>query len=176
MPATAGEAHSALVPYRSPLPLRQHKMRRLTKAFLERPRRFVAPSPVVLRKLGPVDQGFLAFFVEADDSLSDEATTTSAAHLGIPRALRLGWVQGAAGKVSDAKEKLIAPWQPNSLKYEIGTTIPGVGEEAAKVHSSTSLEVVLNEFMADVLTVTTRGGRLLCEDICLHGSVIEAEL
>jgi hypothetical protein len=174
----AGETSSVLVPYRSPLPWRQHKMRRLSNAFLEMSRRFVAPSPVVLHKIGPVDQGFLSFYVEADGVLVDEATTTtydnkSAANIGCLRALRLGWVQGAAGKVSEAKERLIAPRRP---KYEIATTIHGVSEEVAEGHCCTVVEVVLNEFMADVLTVTTRGGRLLCEDLSLHGGIIEVEL
>jgi len=145
------------VTYPSPPPSRP-KVPRLGETAM---RKFQAPSPIVQAKIGPPEQMFLAFYVDADGEDAREA-----------HAVRIGWVQGAAGELETYKQLLVQPRRevPLSASGTHGVTTAIARDEGVPI------ERALNDFLAAVLEMGMDGGRILAHNLQLHGGVIETEL
>ncbi len=156
------------VTYNSPTP-RRAKAPRLGEVFLTLSRRFVNPSPVVQAKIGHVDQLLLAFWVEVDDACDEQGAYEDIEAL---RAVRIGWVSGYAGDLLMYKQRLV---QPRGTIQARASALHGVTEDIAREEGA-PIETVLNDFLADVIEVGMKGGRLISHDVSFHGSVVAREL
>ncbi len=161
--AEGAAAGRGRVTYNSPTP-RRAKAPRLGDVFLTLSRRFVTPSPVVQAKIGHVDQLLLAFWVEVDDACDEDIEAL--------RAVRIGWVSGSAGELHMYKQRLV---QPRGTIQARASALHGVTEDIAREEGA-PIETVLNDFLADVIEVGMKGGRLISHDVSFHGGVVAREL
>ena len=120
-------------------------------------RRYSPPSTIVLAKLGQPDQMFLAFCVDAAPESSETqfhfdkyGHFTNMMPQQSQRIARIGWAFGSGGHIKGSKERIM--------------------------EAEEETQTVLNEFLADVLEVSMRGGRLLSENVAFHGALVEQEL
>ena len=110
--------------------------------------RFFLPAPAdVKKKLGTSHQLYFAFQVSAVSVEQDNSTDTTK---------MFEWAVGHAGIIHFSKQMIGKGTQDTAEEKEVGQ--------------------ILERFFGDVLNAALQGGKLLCDDLCLHGGAIDTEL